>query len=220
MLGSSRTLSVKAPLHAQLIQATQETLRDSLFVRDFKEAFHQDLLKRYTPDEEKATLNLASALDPRLKVLLFQSNEEKQETLERLVTEAAAAATTEHHDQEEAERLDQKHLSDGAPLKDESPVQRLNYSATLLKIAGRHYDQRSQLLTAPLPLFESPLDWWKEHHHEYLSCKADKEVGYLRVPGTSISTECVFSTAGDIVTAQRSSLTAEHVDQLLLCRNN
>lgn len=67
---------------------------------------------------------------------------------------------------------------------------------------------------APLPLSESLLDWWKDHHRVYpLLAKLAKR--YLCVPGTSVSAERVFSTAGDIVTAQRSSLTTEHVDQLL-----
>lgn len=61
------TISVIAPLHAQLLRATKETLGDSPFVRELKEAIHQDLLKRYTSEVEKATLNLASALDPRFK---------------------------------------------------------------------------------------------------------------------------------------------------------
>ncbi|XP_041642341.1 E3 SUMO-protein ligase ZBED1-like [Cheilinus undulatus] len=72
---------------------------------------------------------------------------------------------------------------------------------------------------APLPLSESPLEWWKEHHCEYpLLAKLAKR--YLCVPGTSVSAERVFSTAGDIVTAQRSSLTTEHVDQLLFLHKN
>ena len=43
---------------------------------------------------------------------------------------------------------------------------------------------------------------------------------YLCVPGSSVSAECGFSTAGDVVTAQRSNLTSEHVDQLLFLHNN
>ena len=72
---------------------------------------------------------------------------------------------------------------------------------------------------ASLPLSENPLDWWKDHHREYpLLAKLAKQ--YLCVPGTSVSAERVFSTAGDIVTAQRSTLTAEHVDQLLFLHKN
>lgn len=72
---------------------------------------------------------------------------------------------------------------------------------------------------APLPLAENPLDWWKKHHNEYpLLAKLAKR--YLCVPGTSVSAERVFSTAGDIVTAQRSTLTPEHVHQLLFLHKN
>ena len=78
------TISVIAPLHAELLQSTQETRGDSPFVRELKEASHQDLLKRYTSEVEKATINVASALDPRFKSLLFLPDEEKQETLSRL----------------------------------------------------------------------------------------------------------------------------------------
>ncbi|KAJ8410623.1 hypothetical protein AAFF_G00195270 [Aldrovandia affinis] len=72
---------------------------------------------------------------------------------------------------------------------------------------------------APLPLSGNPLDWWKGHHSEYpLLAKLAKR--YLCVPGTSVSAERVFSNAGDIVTAQRSNLTPEHVDQLLFLHKN
>lgn len=92
---SNPTLSVIAPLHAQLLQATQESLGDPQLVRELKEAVHQDLIKRYASKLEKATLNLASALDPRFKALPFLSGDEKQETFARMVAEAAA--TMEHH---------------------------------------------------------------------------------------------------------------------------
>lgn len=82
------TLSVIAPLHAQLLQA-------SPFARELKEAIHQDLLKR--SEVEEATLDLASALDPRFKLVLFLPDEEKQKTPARLVAEAAA--TLANHDQ-------------------------------------------------------------------------------------------------------------------------
>ncbi len=66
---------------------------------------------------------------------------------------------------------------------------------------------------------ENPLDWWKDHHCEYLLL-AKLAKRYLCVPGKSVSAEHVFSTAGDIVIAQRSTLTAEHVDQLLFLHKN
>lgn len=71
----------------------------------------------------------------------------------------------------------------------------------------------------PLPLSTNPLHWWREHEGEFplLSCQAKR---YLCIPGTSVPAERIFSTAGDIVTAQRSALKPEHVDQLLFLNKN
>lgn len=71
----------------------------------------------------------------------------------------------------------------------------------------------------PLPLSVNPLNWWREHEGEYplLSCQAK---WYLCIPGISVPAERIFSTAGDIVTAQRSALKPEHVDQLIFLNKN
>ncbi|XP_041822861.1 E3 SUMO-protein ligase ZBED1-like [Melanotaenia boesemani] len=242
------TVSVIAPLHAQLLQATQETLGDPPFVRDLKEAVHQDLSKRYTSEVEKATLNLASALDPRFKVLPFLTEEEKQETFARM---AAEAATTVEHCQEVV-RQNQEELGDYAAATEEGqskgedgdfqgpPSAKRRVSCALDELLGNTFGETSRQVSAlpeksafdsaaeevkdynraaPLPLSESPLEWWKEHHYEYpFLAKLAKR--YLCVPGTSVSAERVFSTARDIVTAQRSSLTTDHVDQLLFLHKN
>lgn len=71
----------------------------------------------------------------------------------------------------------------------------------------------------PVALSEDPLIWWRDHEREYplLALQAKQ---YLSIPGTSVPSERVFSTAGDIVTAQRSCLTPQHVDQLLFLQKN
>ena len=66
---------------------------------------------------------------------------------------------------------------------------------------------------------QTPLEWWKANQREY-PLLAKLAMLYLCVPGTSVPSERVFSTAGDIVTAQRSRLTSEHVDQLLFLQKN
>lgn len=64
-----------------------------------------------------------------------------------------------------------------------------------------------------IPLISCPLKWWKENTQTYpLLSKA-----YLTVPATSVPSERVFSTAGDIVNAQRSQLLPQNVDMLFVC---
>lgn len=52
----------------------------------------------------------------------------------------------------------------------------------------------------PLALTRDPLSWWKANEQVYPS-RAKLAKRYLCIPGSSISAERVFSTAGDIVTA-------------------
>ena len=73
--------------------------------------------------------------------------------------------------------------------------------------------------TPPLALKENPLGWWRKKEEDFpLLAKLAKR--YLCIPGTSVPAERVFSTAGDILTAQRSTLKPKHVDQLLFLAKN
>lgn len=68
-----------------------------------------------------------------------------------------------------------------------------------------------------LPLTENAMNWWKSQKNELpvLSILAKR---YLCIPGTSVPAERVFSTAGDIVKAQRSVLRPDHVVQLIFLK--
>lgn len=58
------------------------------------------------------------------------------------------------------------------------------------------------------------MKWWHDNEVIFpLLSRLAKH--YLCIPGTSVAAERVFSTAGTIVTAKRSSLAPEHLDQLL-----
>ncbi len=72
---------------------------------------------------------------------------------------------------------------------------------------------------ASIPLSCCPLKWWRENRSKYplLSPLAK---AYLSIPATSVPSERVFSTAGDIVTAKRSQLLPEIVDMLIFLKKN
>ena len=70
---------------------------------------------------------------------------------------------------------------------------------------------------SPINASDNPLMWWKRKSSPYpnLSILAKR---YLCIPSTSVPSERVFSTAGDIVTARRSQLDPEHVDTLVFLK--
>ena len=72
---------------------------------------------------------------------------------------------------------------------------------------------------APVSLTTSPLTWWKDQEYTYpLLAKVARNL--LCIPATSVPSERVFSTAGDIVTQQRSSIKPKHVDMLIFLKKN
>jgi hypothetical protein len=71
----------------------------------------------------------------------------------------------------------------------------------------------------PIPLKDNPLEWWKQNE-QYYPMLARMAKRLLCVPATSVPSERVFSTAGDIVTATRAQLKAKHVDMLIFLKKN
>ncbi|KAG5269983.1 hypothetical protein AALO_G00187330 [Alosa alosa] len=60
----------------------------------------------------------------------------------------------------------------------------------------------------------APLTWWKSNECKY-SHIAKMARCYLAVPGSSVPSERVFSTAGDIVTAKRFTLSPDNISTSL-----
>lgn len=71
----------------------------------------------------------------------------------------------------------------------------------------------------PISLMLDPLLWWKSHE-SILPLLSRKARQLLCIPATSVPSERVFSTAGDILSAQRSTLKSKHVDYLIFLKKN
>ncbi|XP_060784624.1 E3 SUMO-protein ligase ZBED1-like [Neoarius graeffei] len=82
-----------------------------------------------------------------------------------------------------------------------------------------HDEIRKYRDVASLNLDGKVLDWWRAHQAEF-PLLADLAKTYLCIPGTSVPSERVFSTAGDIMHSERSVLSSEHVDQLIFLKKN
>lgn len=88
-----------------------------------------------------------------------------------------------------------------------SNVEALPKSLSL--IAGEEMKRYKEI--TPLACTEDPLSWWKSHDQFYPFLAKLEEIRLIYLSQVLNS----FSTAGDIVIAQRNTLPSMHVDQLL-----
>uniref|UniRef100_A0A3B1JBH7 BED-type domain-containing protein n=1 Tax=Astyanax mexicanus TaxID=7994 RepID=A0A3B1JBH7_ASTMX len=209
---SSPTLSVIAPLLAQLLHNTGDDSDNSTLVREIKRAIHEDLAKRYSSVKTQKLLHKASTLDPRFKALPFLAKEQQLDIHEN-PGKADSIPVEPEASPEEGPVPKRRTTSDAL-------VNLLGKTFTEVRVAPKSASTRSEeelnkYLDVPaLSLSEDPLHWWKSNERDFpLLARLAKR--YLCIPGTSVAAERVFSTAGDVVTAQRSCLSSEHVDQLI-----
>ena len=66
---------------------------------------------------------------------------------------------------------------------------------------------------------QRPMEWW-EQYGERLCTLSRLARRFLAVPATSVPSERVFSSAGNIVNYKRSRLTPEHVNMLVFLSKN
>ncbi|XP_044151342.1 E3 SUMO-protein ligase ZBED1-like [Bufo gargarizans] len=222
------TVSLIAPINAQLLQSMTDTMGDTPMIHEIKNSIRTDLQKRYSSEAEKKILHTASALDPRFKGLPFiLTDEERLEIFKGVTEEAASLEITS----DESERTQEDHQvprrkqtleeEDSSPIEDnhsESPPSPPKKARSLLvSLLGQSFtdtegtiepkktpyakaeeEMENYCKAPPLPLTEDPLNWWREHEVIFpLLSRLSKQ--YLCIPGTSVSAERVFSTAGDVI---------------------
>ena len=71
----------------------------------------------------------------------------------------------------------------------------------------------------PIAPEDNPLPWWENKAPKFPNI-ARLAKKYLAIPGSSVRSERVFSTAGNIVNKKRSALSPENVDCLVFLSNN
>lgn len=84
---------------------------------------------------------------------------------------------------------------------------------------NRFEELQSYLQESESSIHTNPLNWWRDNGNRYpnISKIAKK---YLTIPATSVPSERVFSTAGDIITAERSRLSPENASILIFLSEN
>ena len=66
---------------------------------------------------------------------------------------------------------------------------------------------------------KNPYQWWAANHTRFPNV-ADVARQYLAIPATSVDSERVFSRCGQVCSDRRSSLTPQHIEQLVFLSQN
>lgn len=193
------------------------------------------MFTRYNEPEMKVYLRECAFVDPRFKLRPYLSAEE-QSTVKSRVRQRMVSLDL-YMDTDEGETVEYDELQQVAkrvcPLEatTESPIN--NLLGTMFKTDTGASDENISLsahdrankelelycLQNPICLTDSPLLWWKDHAKIYPMI-ANVAQHDFAVQATSVSSERMFSGAGEIVSTRRSCLDPELVDALLFLNKN
>nr|XP_054758013.1 E3 SUMO-protein ligase ZBED1-like [Lytechinus pictus] len=193
---------------------------DSETIRKFKTKTCTEIKARFLPDDfERGASTLGSAFDPRFKDLAFLTAEQKETTTnflkEQLATEEALQADDNGPDPPEA---DNDNAQRDPPKLGMAYLLGAN-AAHIIPKKSAEEEYRDFLREGQLAHSAKPLTWWKSNENRFPSV-AKQARKYLGIPATSVPSERVFSSAGNIVTAKRSCLKAENVNMLIFLSKN
>ena len=207
-------------------------------IKRAKNLIHADLLKRYTKPEQKLLLGMCSVLDPRVRTLDWMSQEDKDVIYEELKREALRVAlgssmTSIKVKVEPGE--DEPSVSSACSLAPPPPkIPKLESSDSdddldgviIIKEEGpKPVDVRvdaeiAQYKSEPsLGLkFPDVLQWWVGNRVKY-PILSNVMLRYMNIPATSVPSERVFSTAGEVFDG-REALTPDNANMLIFLYHN
>ena len=242
------TASLILPLQKKLL--TKDLVyneSDPEAVKQLKKAISDDLRPRYS--DQRQFLEDTSLLDPRFKTS-YLTDDEGFVVASRVITDASNTSTLKIKQEpgtstapvpQAKPPLPQLDPDIGGttegpsdqdiiqPKEDTKPAGLASIledviitkteKGTKTKLDQAKQEMEVYMNTETLNLGSDPLQWWKDNSWRLpLLARLARE--HLCVPATSVPSERVFSTAGDILSAQRASLNADKVDMLIFLKKN
>ncbi len=223
---------------------------DSNMIKSVKRAILNDLNKRYLLASEQQLLGLCSVVDPRWKKLSWMSNNERVRVHNALEEEALAvigegavdietprsseAASTSATEPTQTAAEDLPEASpDPAPDRtevevpaakssffDESMFGSNDEASVAIDAITKAKNEIDRYMQEPVAHYsDHPVSWWGDRIGSY-PILTQVAIRYLPIPATSVPSERVFSTAGNIVSKKRGALNHDTVDMLISLHEN
>nr|XP_054762973.1 E3 SUMO-protein ligase ZBED1-like [Lytechinus pictus] len=218
------TSSVVGPFMAGILDHHLTIGEDDLpGVQSFKRKAADELTRRFdlcpatyrgTAEASPVTPTLkASALDPRHKSMSFVADSTREAVISAIREELPPP-------------VPKRRRADGRD-DDQPSTSALDFLLTGTKEAADDRGEEAEVVDevdaylqrpAP-PRATDPLLWWRDNEDAYPRV-AQLAKKYLTLPATSVPSERVFSSAGNIVNKKRSCLEPENVDLLVFLKGN
>ena len=228
---SSSIIPTISLFEADIFSAKDE---DTQLAKDMKRKMLVDFRSRYEGKEFSDLLKIACFLDPRYKED-YLGDDELLTTKTKIIGECVASI--ENHTKNPfirevegtGETSEAETTAKEGKRKFGDMLQKAKKRGQVGGVGGQSSELTSEdkikkevatyLAIATLPWESDPLEWWKGQavNLPWLALLAKK---YLCICGSSSSSERLFSTAGDIVTASRSRLKPEKVRMFTFLAKN
>jgi hypothetical protein len=191
-------------------------------VKTTKAELLQSLNRRLGSLESSTLFSIATVLDPRFKLRCFTTEGSKANAKASLfvaceqLSKPLQLQSTNSYKEPEAKK---QRISDHSPWASLDEILSITPHDNQVTASIIETELSTYLAEGLLPRKEDPFLWWKLNQHR-LPTMASMALVYLASPPTSVPSERVFSTAGDIITDHRSRLLPENAEKLILLKFN
>ena len=209
------------------LTTTTDSATDDHGITRMKEEMLSSLQQRYQNMETNKLYALATALDPRFKLRVFASASASALVRQMLVEEYEQLADSEHSSNPPEKQP--KVATDSTESGENASTSLLwTYFDALVKEHNSDGPASTPAVEAVVDAYLhepvcvrkcSPLDYWKQKQSLWplLAAMARK---YLSIPPSSVPSERLFSTAGEVMSDRRNRPDPEKVEMLLFLNKN
>ena len=226
--GSNATSAIVIPVVNSILRYLESGIsEDDMGIRRMKREMLQSLNSRYSHVETNKFYCLSTILDPRFKLRVFSSSTTAALAKQMLISEyeqfqvsQASNATNADTDPPAAKRSPQSTSQESSSvlwtLCNDIIGEKSDYESSTDSV---EYVVDSYIKEQNQSRASDPLSYWKERECTW-PILASIGRRYLSAPPSSVASERLFSSAGQISTAKRNRLAPVNVERLLFLHEN
>lgn len=202
--------SILLPVTAELLYLNRQDDDDPSYISRFKQTLTKDIESRRDLMSANMFLKSATALDPRYKCLKYIASDMREGVWSHLVNlvKLNLLSADEQSTELTVSCSKAKRPKVDYESSDEEDNDINDCHTQTLKIVNL-YRQLPEINREA-----DPLTWWQQHRNTYphLTSLAMKHLG---CPASSVPSERLFSSAGNIISKKRASLHPENANKLI-----